>query len=515
MKRRRSSDQQQQRSGGPLLWVCFLLFVLFAVALAACSNDTQSKIPIAGIQKETASERAAPVVTEDTVSLRESTITWASYQYQLTEQYGIVDGSYDGASISQQIFQTWILENEYLRVTLLPEFGGRIISIVYKPTGHEQLYQNPVGVPYQIGTGIFYYDWLMVYGGIFPTFPEPEHGKTWLLPWDFQVIDASDREVTVAMSITDDVDNPAAPGQYDLGPTGLEVTYYVTLKAGRAAVDAKIQITNPGDNSVDYEYWTNATLAPGSDPRDPRTTAGAEIIAPIEAIKIPRYWEGIAAQETASDFIDVYEFMNLRHFENWPDMGIAYAFPDMKGHNFWGVINHDNDEGFFRIADNTLTPGLKMWTWGYPQSAAVDPESTPDEARPYIELWAGVTREFWQRTSLEGGSRLEIQETYSPSVGMSNVTHANETFLVNMEHDGSSLINCQIFGMAPNRPVKISMLLDQQEIHTETVTLDPKSGNDCSTQIPDWSPGSVIDLLIMGQDDELLFEGEMALRADR
>lgn len=506
-----SNNEQQQRTAEQVRWACF---VLLAMVLAACSNDTESNSATALIQEETGPDSTAGIVSDDRVSLRESTISWATYQYDLTEQYGIADGSYDGTSLSQQTFQTWILENRYLRVTLLPNFGGRIISIIYKPTGHEELYQNPVGVPYQIGTGIFYYDWLMVYGGIFPTFPEPEHGKTWLLPWDFQVVTASDQEVTVAMSTKDEIDNSAAPSQYNLGATGLEVTYFVTMRAGRAAVDVKIEIANPSEDSIEYEYWTNATLAPGSDPLAPRTTAGAEIIAPIEAIKIPRYWQGIAAQEKASRFIDVYDFVNLRYFKNWPDMGIAYAFPDMEGQNFWGVINHDNEEGLFRIADNTITPGLKMWTWGFPQSNVVDPNTSTDESRPYIELWAGVTREFWQRASLPANSHLEIKETYSPSVGMANVTHANETFLVNMAHDGSSSIDCQIFGMFPDQSVQLSMLLDDQAFYAETVNLDPKSGNDCSTKIPDWSSGSIIDLLIMGQNDELLFEGELALRAD-
>ena len=79
----------------------------------------------------------------------------------------------------------------------MPEFGGRILSIIYKPTGHEQLYRTDVGVPYGIGAGNFYYDWLMVYGGIFPTFPGPEHGKTWLKPWDFKVVKEDAGEVTV------------------------------------------------------------------------------------------------------------------------------------------------------------------------------------------------------------------------------------------------------------------------------------------------------------------------------
>jgi hypothetical protein len=48
-----------------------------------------------------------------------------------------------------------VLENRYLKVTLVPEFGGRILSIIYKPTGHEQLYRTEVGVPYGIGATLF------------------------------------------------------------------------------------------------------------------------------------------------------------------------------------------------------------------------------------------------------------------------------------------------------------------------------------------------------------------------
>jgi hypothetical protein len=196
-------------------------------------------------------------------------------------------------------------------------------------------------------------------------------------------------------------------------------------------------------------------------------------------------------------------------------MGIAYAFPDMQGRNFWGVINHDNEEGLFRVADNAVTPGLKIWTWGFPHSSAVEPRASMDESRPYIELWGGVTREFWQRAILPAGSHLEIQETYLPSVGLGNVTHANEAFLVNLSHDGASTLACQLFGAYPDQPVQLSMSLDGQVFNTTTVILVPDDGNDCSAEIPDWSPGSMIALRITGQDDALLFEGELTLGADR
>ena len=117
---------------------------------------------------------------QDTVSLTESTISWSTVKYATRPDNSFVDGSLDLKTIIDRTFKTYVLENRYLKVTLVPEFGGRVISMIYKPTGHEELYRTEVGVPYGMKAGNFYYDWLMVYGGIFPTFPDPEHGKSWL-----------------------------------------------------------------------------------------------------------------------------------------------------------------------------------------------------------------------------------------------------------------------------------------------------------------------------------------------
>src|SRR5689334_4384912 len=314
----------------------------------------------------------------DSVSLSESTIAWSTAKYTTTADNGFVDGSLDTKTIVDRTFKAYVLENRYLKVTLLPELGGRILSIIYKPTGHEQLYRTQVGVPYGIKAGNFYYDWLMVYGGIFPTFPDPEHGKTWLKPWDFRVIEASADEVTVSMSIKDDFEYAAAPGKFLRGSTGIEAAYYVTLKSGRAALDARMVLKNPNDRTIKYEYWTCTTLAPGSDPNNPRTTGGAEIIAPIETYTTPAWSANLSeGDETAGPGRSRFE--KLRAFKNWPTMGIAFAAPDMQGGNFWGVINHDNEEGIIRIADNRVTRGLKMWTWGFSSfTNETDPRKDPN-----------------------------------------------------------------------------------------------------------------------------------------
>src|SRR5260370_3622062 len=83
----------------------------------------------------------------DRVSLSEATITWSTVKYATNAENGFVSGSLDKTTIVDRTFRAHVIENRYLKVTLLPEFGGRILSIIYKPTRHQQLYPTEVSVP--------------------------------------------------------------------------------------------------------------------------------------------------------------------------------------------------------------------------------------------------------------------------------------------------------------------------------------------------------------------------------
>ncbi|SDT55668.1 DUF5107 domain-containing protein [Bradyrhizobium canariense] len=452
---------------------------------------------------------ASPV--PDTVSLRESTMTWSTVKYATDAENGFVSGSLDEKTIVDHTFKTYVLENRYLKVTLVPEFGGRIISIIYKPTGHEQLYRAEVGVPYGMKGGTFYYDWMMVYGGIFPTFPDPEHGKTWLKPWDFKVVKEGASEVTVSMSLKDDFAYSAAPKRFRPGSTGIEATTYVTLKADRAALDARVVLKNPQDKTIDYEYWTCTTLAPGSDPNNPKTTGGAEIIAPIQAYTTP-HWSANLADGDKSLGPGRSRFEKLRYFRNWPTMGIAYAAPDMQGGNFWGVINHDNEEGIIRIADNTVTPGLKMWTWGYQSfTNETDARKDPEPQQPYVELWAGVSDQFFHSANFPALGKVSVSETYSPTVGMSNVTQANENILINLSAEASG-VNLQFFSIEPDTPLRVTLKRGGAVLFDDTVQADPKNGNRISATIPEGLSGEQIQLTIRTAEGSELIAAETKIK---
>jgi Domain of unknown function (DUF5107) len=452
---------------------------------------------------------AAPAAAQaaDKVSLAESTITWSTVAYATGADSGLVDGSLDTKNIVDRTFKTYVLENRYLKVTLVPEFGGRVLSIIYKPTGHEQLYRTEVGTPYGIKGGTFYYDWMMVYGGIFPTFPDAEHGKTWLKPWDFAVVRQTRDEVTVSMTITDDFAYAATPPRFRRGSTGIQAAYFVTLKAGRAALDARVVLKNPQNAAIDYEYWTCATLAPGSDPNNPRTTGGAEIIAPIATYTTPS-WSAVIAAGDENAGAGRHRFDKLRYFRNWPSMGIAYAAPDMAGGNFWGVINHDNEEGIIRIADNTVTRGLKMWTWGFPSfTGETDPRKEPGPQRPYVELWAGVSDQFFHPARFPASSEVSVAETWSPTVGMGNVTHGNEKILINLSADASS-VNLQFFSIEPSAPLRVTLKRGETVFFEADAKADPIKGNRIAAAAPAGKSDEPVRLTIRTADGSELIAAE-------
>lgn len=446
----------------------------------------------------------------ESLQLKYSHINWKCFDYQLNPDMSLK--YFNAKKIVNKRFQTIILENRYLKVTLLPEYGGRILSILYKPTGHEQLYQNPVGTLFASGGKSFYYDYMMVYGGIFPTFPEPEHGKTWQLPWKTEVIENTKDKITVQMSFLDDIDpNQSVPGIFVNGKTGIHCVETVSLYKDRTYIEMGIELSNTQNKAVDYEYWTCTTLAPGSVPGNTIATESAKIVAPLKKVSSDMSWYWINTIEKRVNATDmIYEYKNLAWFTNWVSMGICYAYPEMED-NWWGVINTKELEGIIRVADNKEnTPGLKFWTWGYQQSLNIKPEKLPgNSVRPYIELWAGNSRHFFEKAQMTAYQVKKWKEIYLTVYGLSDVTKANENGSVYLNYTNSSLegqyqFDAVVFPSSPNATFKVVLTLSGK---TNKLLLEKEfsGSNGKATVFSVISP-----VLIDKQQQEFLFRMESA-----
>lgn len=455
---------------------------------------------------------AFPMIISAQLSIKDTVIHWHTFRYVLNSNNTMKQSTsvpYDTVSV---LFHGYVLENEYLKMILVPEFGGRILSMIYKPTEHEQLYQNPVGAPYGINQGWFYYDWLMVYGGIFPTLTEPEHGKGWLLPWEFKILKNTADTVRCSMSWCDTVlCKKSNPNTWKYGLTNIKCDYMLTLVKGASALEADVILHNDANVALNYEYWTCLTLTPGSQPGNPKTTSGAEIITSTTKVKIPSWYPDIASQEKGIPGQNgIYSFNKLKYWTNWTNDGIAYAWDDKKS-NYWGVINHDNEEGFIRLSDNVITPGIKMWAWGYKQNQNLpNPFSDPTNVRrPYIELWAGHSAEFFTPAHFDKNSVKKWKEIYVPTIGLGNVTSASSEVIANLKINNTDAVKTVSLNFTTTRPknnYQVAIEIkgqNPQSLLIQSITPDPKNGNRINVNLPlnyTWTTGDSIICKILNTD---------------
>lgn len=457
---------------------------------------------------------SATLLAYSQVTLRDSVLTWKHFAYTLDDEYHII--SWDDDEIVEEEYTAHIIENEYIKLTLVPEFGGRIISFVYKPTWHEQLYQNPIGAPYGINEGNFYYNWLMVWGGIFPTFPEPEHGKSWLLPWTYEVAHTSADSVIIRMALKDTLSYSNKPGRFNNGETGITCVATVTVRNGSSAFDLSIDLINDQATSKKMEYWTCNTFSPGSEIGNTFSPLSSEMVVPIDRYQ-PRWSPGNwlisnPIDQKAGSANDILKYENLRILENWRDMGIAYAYPEMTS-DFYGVINHENEEGIFRVGDNSITSGLKFWTWGA-GGINNDPTNFYDNKRSYIELWSGLSYEFFTDAEIPANTTISWTETFFPSYDMKGITFANRDAYAFLDVEENGILHLYLNTVIPGQEFEYRLAPVGGEALVEgTGVSGAESSFHVSADLTSLSTDLLAyELTIEGSEGELLrYVGELAI----
>jgi hypothetical protein len=452
----------------------------------------------------------------DAVTRTASTFRFMHYPIQ-TSSSGVWNGpTTPGTQATSTTYDTVILENGYLRVTLLPSYGGRILSIVHKPTNQELLYQNPIGTPYLMGEDIFYYDYLVIMGGIFPSFPEPEHGRYWNLPYTFAVVSESNDAITVRMSRRDDVAVASGvPARYDVGRTDLLVELDVTLRAGSASVELLTKLTNTQNTTLPkLEYWTVTTLAPGSMPGSTAIPLNTRILASMDRVHLlESSWAWFAdAEERVSG--EIFEWKNLASFENWMDQGTAFASPDYRA-NWSGLLNEDNGRGIVRVADNaTKTPGLKLWTFG-PQGLTVNVNDSSAWVRPTIEMWHGITPEFWNRGTMAANEVRQWNQSFFPILGLMGVTAASDNgavYLSSSKSGSDTVLSVAATLTLPNQTVKAVVEVNGTAVTEQDLVISATGATTVSATVPSsQAPAGAVFAVDFLQGTRSLLAGQVTL----
>lgn len=348
-----------------------------------------------------------------------------------------------------QEYQLVVLENEYLRLTIFPDLGGRLYEAVFKPTGHNELYRNsvlkpsPWGPPEQGG-------WLAA-GGMEWCLPVAEHGYEWGTRWGYIVLPRED-EVTVTV--------------FDGGKDRLRALVDITLAAGEARFTVRPRVENPSAQGVRFQFWLNAMLAPGGLNRP---SADLQFIFPVREMTVHSTGDARLPDAGQPFSWPIYGGRDVSRLGTWREWLGFFARPAAQG-DFMGVYDHAVDEGMMRVYPSEVARGAKGFGLGW-GAAAISPGEYTDDGSAYVELHGGLAPTFWDQAELAPGAAVEWAETWYPVAGIGGVVYANENGAVNLRAEAGGLR----VGLFPTFPAEgfLQVSLDDRALFGQDVALRP------------------------------------------
>ncbi|MEQ9290325.1 MAG: DUF5107 domain-containing protein [Cyclobacteriaceae bacterium] len=264
--------------------------------------------------------------------------------------------SFNGYSHDKKV-QNWkvvTLENDYIKVMVLPEIGGKVWGAIDKSNGADFIYKNDVVKFRNIAMRG---PWTS--GGIEFNFGYIGHTPATATPVDYTTKQNEDGSVSCFV------------GSIDL-PSRTEWRVEVRLQPDKSYFETHVQYYNPTNSRKSYYNWMTGAA---------HAKKGFEIIYPGN--QSLSHGGDIAPWYINEDGIELNIYEN-NAFGSHISRHIVGAYED-----FFGGYFHDEKRGFGHIAPYEEMPGQKLWLWALSRSGGIWEDLLTDTNGQYMEFQAG------------------------------------------------------------------------------------------------------------------------------
>lgn len=320
--------------------------------------------------------------------------------------YPVIDKILDEKQ--DQTYQAVWLENDYLKVMILPELGGRIQRAYDKTNGYDFVYYNEVIKPALVGlTG----PWIS--GGIEFNWPQ-HHRPTTYAPTDFVLKNNPDGSATVQVSEVDQM----------YGTKGMAS---FTLYPDKAYIEIKGQLYNRTNTPQTFLWWANPAV-PVNDYTQSIFPPDVTAVMDHGKRDVSRFpiATGVYYKHDYGAGVDISRYKNIPV----PTSYMAYH----SDYNFVGGYDYQVEAGILHIADHHVSPGKKQWTWGCGDFGKAWDRNLTDENGPYIELMTGMfTDNQPDFTWLKPFEEKTFTQYFMPYKKAGSVKNASTEIVLNLE----------------------------------------------------------------------------------
>lgn len=306
-------------------------------------------------------------------------------------------------------YKALFIENEYIKVMILPELGGRIQMAYDKVKERHFVYYNQVIKPALVG---LIGPWIS--GGIEFNWPQHHRPSTYL-PTDYAIENNEDGSITVWCNEVERMFRMKAMQGFTLHPS-------------KAFIEIKVQVYNRTAFPQTFLWWANPAVVVNDEyysvfPPDVHAVLdhGKREVSnfPISTGEYYKY--------NYSEGVDISKYKNVPVPTSY--MAVPSKFDFVGGYE-GGEVNG----GLLHVANNNISPGKKQWTWGNGDFGQAWDRNLTDEDGPYIELMTGVyTDNQPDFTWLQPNEEKSWSQYFMPYAEVGYVKNANKDAIVNVD----------------------------------------------------------------------------------
>ena len=339
------------------------------------------------------------------------------------------------------------LENDYIRVMVLPELGGRIQRAYDKTNGYDFVYYNEVVKPALVGlTG----PWIS--GGIEFNWPQ-HHRPTTYGPTDWRITENEDGSCSVELSEVDQM----------YGTKG-KMTF--TVYPDRAYIEIRGQLYNRTNLPQTFLWWANPAVAVNDNTQS--------VFPPDVTAVFDHGKRDVSTFPIATGVYYKHDYgagVDISRYRNIPvPTSYMCAHSD---YNFVGGYDYGVEAGILHIADHHVSPGKKQWTWGNGDFGQAWDRNLTDENGPYIELMTGMFCDNQPDfTWLKPFEEKTFTQYFMPYKAAGYVKNASAEAVLNLEVTGGRA-DITVYATGVYRDARVLLTANGSVIYDRTLTLSP------------------------------------------
>ena len=381
---------------------------------------------------------------------------------------------------SDQKWKALILENEYIKLCVTPEIGGKLYYGTDKTNGYNFIYKNGVVKPSNIGMlgawvsgGI---EWCVIH----------HHRASTLLPVDYDLQENKDGSKTIWIGETE----PRHRMRWTIG---------ITAYPGKSYYSADVKITNPTPYTNTFLYWANVAA---------HTNRNYQVIFPpsvqiatYHAKNSFTYWPVSTEIYNGEDFT---KGVDLSWWKNSVNQNSYFAY-DLK-EDFMGGYDHGKETGTVHIGDHNIVKGAKLWEWGSGEAGQATEARLTDDSGPYVEIMVGAFSDNQPDYSwIKPYEVKTFRQYWYPVKDIQGFKYANLNGAVNLEKRGENIAFLGYYSTQKVTRAKIRLKRKDKTVFEKILEISPEKAFTGTIKLD--NPFSITDLsteMINADNNEIL-----------